>query len=262
MAGIELFDLAAGAHLRAISVDGEVSRLAFAQDGSWLAVGHDTDQHRRSGTDQRTVTVYDPLSGRAILQQVAQQGHTDAVFAPSPGGRMMARLEVVEKSSSDFEYKIAIWEVLGNSLTARFEAGGSVSALAFAPDRRTLAASVSGGPVFVWDLHASTRDAPRPTPADLSRAWDELQPADGATAFTAIGSSSHAAPTWLCRSSATRSRQLLRPTRNWSRHLLPDSITRTTGGVRQPRAAWPTSASAAGTRWNRLSRQCRRQRVR
>ena len=179
---IDLYDLHAGQFARRLSAKGDVSQLTFAPDSHWLAAGQDIEWRQPpGGNDQRAVTVYDPHTGRAVLQ-ITLEAYHEAVIALSPGGRMLARLE----GTRDSEYKIAIWEVLGNSVRARFDIGGALSAMAFASDGRTLAASIYGGPVFLWDLHAPPRDTGPPTAAELDRAWTDLRAADAAKAFEAI----------------------------------------------------------------------------
>jgi WD40 repeat protein len=179
---IDLYDLHAGQFARRLSAKGDVSQLTFAPDGHWLAAAQDIEWRQPpGGNDQRAVTVFDPHTGRAVLQ-ITLEAYHEAVIALSAGGRMLARLE----GTRDSEYKIAIWEVLGNSVRARYDIGGTLSALAFAPDGRTLAASIYGGPVFLWDLHAPPKDTAPPTATDLDRAWTDLRAADAAKAFEAI----------------------------------------------------------------------------
>jgi hypothetical protein len=60
----------------------------------------------------------------------------------------------------------------------------SINALAFSPDGRTLAASVYGGPLFLWDLYAGAEC--EAIGFDLPGAWACLGGDDAAAAFLAV----------------------------------------------------------------------------
>jgi len=178
---VELYDLLAGKFHRRLTADGQVSHLTFSPDGDHLAVAGDSESRGQSGENQRTAAVYVPESGR-LLVRITQSAYQDAVIALSAGGRMLARLEGDEES----QLKVAIWDVVGNAVRARFPIGRSVSAVAFSPDSRTLAVSMHGGPVFFWDLHAPPKSATPPTIVELDHAWLDLRATDGARSFEAI----------------------------------------------------------------------------
>ena len=135
---IELFDLVNGRSMRRFGIGGEVTRLLLTPDGEWLAVGYfprDANGIRFGDSSRQAVlVVYHTTSGKRAAT-VAKGATGDHVIALSPDGRMLARLEGKQ---------IAIWEVISGNVRARLEAGGAARSLAFAPDCRTLAASVPG----------------------------------------------------------------------------------------------------------------------
>jgi len=176
---IDLYHLGTGKYLRSLRVDGDVSSMAFSGNSALLLVAHDSQRHGRGGLEHRSIDIYDPETGRAVFRS-SVGGYQEPVLALSPDGRMLAQVE----SDGDDKYKIAVWEVQSNSPRIKFTVGGSPTAFAFAPDGRTFAASIPGGPVFVWDLHAPAKDA-KPV-ADLNQSWNDLRAADAAVAFNAI----------------------------------------------------------------------------
>src|SRR5262249_51283104 len=176
---VELYHLGSGKHLRNLPVDGDATSLSFSADGSWLLVTHDNERRGLGNGDQRSIAVYDPETGRAVLRS-SHGGYQEPVTSLSPDGRMLARLEADNNDAN----KIVIWEVQANSPRLRLSAGGSPSAFAFAPDGRRFAASIPGVPVFLWDLHAPSKDAK--APADVNQAWNDLRATDAAVAFVAI----------------------------------------------------------------------------
>jgi WD40 repeat protein len=173
---IEVYDLAAGRFLRRLATEGDVSALAFSPDGTWLAASHDAEARGRF-ENNGSATVWDVATGKPVLK-VPPEEHREHVIAVSHNGRVLARLEGSNK--------IALWEIWGGKVRTRLDAGGSVSSLAFGPDGRTLAASVAGGPVFLWDLFDVSKD-PTPTgPGNVDKAWADLRSEDAAVAFNAI----------------------------------------------------------------------------
>ncbi|HKB00928.1 MAG TPA: WD40 repeat domain-containing protein [Gemmataceae bacterium] len=173
---IEVYDLAGGRFLRRLATDGDVSALAFSPDGTWLAASHDADSRGRF-ENNASATVWDVATGKPILK-VPTDEHREHVIAVSHSGRLLARLEGSNK--------IAVWEIWAGKVRLRLDAGGSVSSLAFAADGRTLAASVAGGPVFVWDLFAGQKERLHHTPEYLELHWDALRSETAERAFDTI----------------------------------------------------------------------------
>src|SRR5262249_33430484 len=144
---------------------------AFTPDGEWMAVSHDSDrlgnaQFARHG-NLSGATVLETGSGRKVVS-LPTGAQNDRVIAISNDGRVVARTEQFENVPH-----IVLWEVLAGSPRGRFEIRDSVSSFAFSSDGRTLAASVQGGPVFLWDLHRANK-IPVPRAADLENAWKSL----------------------------------------------------------------------------------------
>ena len=84
--------------------------------------------------------------------------------------------------------KIALWDIHVSQVRLTLETAESayVNALAFSPDGRTLAASVNGGPVFLWDLYPGPVEML--TDVDIECAWWRCSSDDAATAFGAVQS--------------------------------------------------------------------------
>jgi WD40 repeat protein len=178
---IDVYDLRAGKYLRSLATEAEVSRIDFAPDGSTLVAAQDGSRRNRSGDDERAIQVYDVTSGRVLLR-LTHGNYQEPVLALSSGGRFLAHVE----TSSDEKTAIAVWDVLGNTVRARFPVGSDAAALAFAPDGRTLAASVSGAPVFLWDLYARNPVSLWSVASHPFLAWNDLRAPDGAVAHEAV----------------------------------------------------------------------------
>lgn len=183
--GVEVYDLAAGRLARWLPADGPVSRLRFDRDGTRLAVASDVGNRRGGG--QGSVAVFDLETGK-VLMRVGPDQHRGQHLTLSPDGRVLARLETyVKPGQKEAENAVALREVLTGGVRHSLKAGADdVEALAFSPDGRTVAASVHGGPVFLWDLYAGAAKSPAPTPHELDRAWEAMAAEDAAAGFGAI----------------------------------------------------------------------------
>jgi WD40 repeat protein len=173
---IDVYDVAGGRFLRRLGVEGDVGAVAFSPDGTWLAASHDAEGRQRF-ENKGSATVWDTATGRAILK-VPHEEDREHIIAVSASGRMLARLER--------NNKVALWEIRAGRVRHRIDAGASVSSLAFAPDGRTLAASVAGGPVFLWDLFDVSKGRNDRMADNLDRHWDGLGSDEAHTAFNAI----------------------------------------------------------------------------
>jgi WD40 repeat protein len=174
---IDLYDLAAGRHVRAIRLDGEAGRTVFSPDGSRVVVAHDNSGDGRRGR-QTATTIFDVQTGKAIVRTEPTEDDFDQTFALSLDGRMLARL-----GSGG---QVRIWDIAAGQIRFVIEVGkdADLNAVAFSPDGRTVAVSVNGGPVFLWDLYPRT--PVRLSVDDLECAWLELQSGDAAAAFKAV----------------------------------------------------------------------------
>ncbi len=173
---VDIFDLFEFRFVRRFETSGDVNQLAWTPDGNWLAVAHAGENPQGRFGQHGLATVFDLTTGKATLK-VPQDEQREQCIAISPDGRMLARLEVASK--------IAIWEVLSGSLRRRLDGGGAVVSLAFTGDGKTLAASVRGGPIFLWDLYAGGWRIPV-SPGSLEQAWADLRSPDAALAFAAM----------------------------------------------------------------------------
>jgi WD40 repeat protein len=166
---VDVYDLAAGKHLRRLTTAGDVGQITLGPGGTRLAVSHDIDSARR-GHNQATVSVFDLRTGKAVFKAEPDQRNRELLIAYSLDGRWLARL--------GDEGKIGMIEVASGQVRTRIEVGKDaiVNAIAFSPDGRTLAVSVNGGPVFLWDLYA----VPTKTlsAAESDQSWELLKVAD------------------------------------------------------------------------------------
>jgi len=173
---VDIFDLFEFRFVRRYETAGDVNQIAWSPDGAWLAIAHAGENPQGRFGQNGSATVFDLSTGKATLK-VPEDNQREQCIAISPDGRMFARLEA--------ENKIAVWEVLSGSLRRRMDAGGAVASLAFTADGKTLAASVRGAPIFLWDLHVAGWRLPV-SKAALDRAWADLRSPDAAVAFAAI----------------------------------------------------------------------------
>lgn len=172
---VDLFDISAEKFVRHLDVEGDIGQAAITPDGEWLAVTHDSDrlgnaQFARFG-NLAGATILETGNGKKVVSLPAG-AQNDRVMAISNDGRVLARTEQFH----DIPH-IVLWEVLAGSPRARFEMRDSVSSFAFSPDGRTLAASVQGGPIFLWDLHGSNKSS-IPRARDIEKAWENLSAVD------------------------------------------------------------------------------------
>jgi WD40 repeat protein len=182
---IELYDLPARRFARRIAIDGDVRSVELMPEGPWLAVSHGIDRGGRF-SDEGSAAVFDWRTGRKVLQVPADPNQLHMI-ALSPDGRVLARWEHTRADGpKKAEHRIVIWEIQAGKTRARFDAGGSVSSMAFSPDGRTLAASVNGAPVFLWDQYAADKNHSTWDNARLEQAWNELGADDATIAFRAV----------------------------------------------------------------------------
>lgn len=174
---IDLYDLTAIRHLRAIRLDGDPSQLALSTDGTRIVVAHDTGHDFRRG-QQGITNIFDVRTGKSVFRVQANEDDYQTALALSLDGRMLARL-----GSGG---RVRVWEVASAEVRMVLEVGkdAELNAVAFSPDGRTLAVSANGGPVFVWDLYAGPA-------GDLSAdtcecVWHLLKYGDATDAFEAV----------------------------------------------------------------------------
>jgi WD40 repeat protein len=127
---------------------GAVNGLAYAPDGSFLA----------SGSDDRSLILWDPVSGKERLRLTGHAGPVDAV-AVSPDSRLVA------SGAGDWHAASVPGELwlrdakTGERVAELSGHGGPVFALAFTGDGRTLASGSLDGTVALWDVAAKRERA-------------------------------------------------------------------------------------------------------
>ncbi len=193
-ASIRLYDVAGGAEVRRIAVEGfGVGSVAFAPDGKTLA----------AGVGDRTIRLYDvdtgqerlPRLGREgampprkpgeILQKRYDQACAPAVLAFSPDGSLLASgVEGIGwfNRMSDVP-PITLWDVATAKMVRQF-AGHPIGAisLAFTPDGKTLVSSGYEPVARLWDVATGQEIDHRPGHS-TNIVGLAVSPADG-TVFT------------------------------------------------------------------------------
>jgi WD40 repeat protein len=100
-------------------------------------------------------------------------------FMPSPDGRLVA--EVPAKSQT-----IVLWDAATGTELHQFAGPTAVTALAFAPDGRTLASGGADGTNLIWDVTAHLKPTIALAADEIERCWWALASADAAVAFQAM----------------------------------------------------------------------------
>jgi WD40 repeat protein len=121
--------------------------------------GGDYFSNVRPGPDEQTLLVFpdnpgplyllDTSSGR-VGQAVGKAGHSSAACAISPDGRTIA---VADNSAGTKAFGVALWEVASGRDRGKLKGAGYISALAFSPDGKLVAA---GGDAGVQLFHAAS----------------------------------------------------------------------------------------------------------
>ncbi len=162
---IQLWDLSTGKETVKIQLDGWTTALAFSTDGTTLA----------AACGQQGLYFLDTATG-ARLRTLDGAGATfwnRVQF--SPDGRLLAA--VSSDTRGQGSGKVALWELASGKVRAEFTGHrGSITALAFAPDTRTLATGSDDTTVLLWDLVGRLGQTPdtKLTAKELASLWDEL----------------------------------------------------------------------------------------
>ncbi|OAI54640.1 hypothetical protein AYO44_14565 [Planctomycetaceae bacterium SCGC AG-212-F19] len=168
--GLPLLDLANGTPLR--SFEGHAAQVLFTPDGRTILGWPDDDMIR----------LWETVTGR---ERGRIAGRFNAV-AIAPDGKLLAGADRVEGI-------IRVWDLALLKEVQHFDGHDSdISALAFAPDGKTLASGSGDFTAMLWDLTAVRKKSQTPadplTVADLETRWNFLAVDDGARAYQAITS--------------------------------------------------------------------------
>ena len=115
----------------------DVRSIAFSPDGRFIV----------SGSDDRTVKVWEVESGRLLRSLEGHAGSVNAV-AVSPDGRFIV-------SGGSWDTTVKVWKVeSGRLLHSQEGHTGPVNAVAVSPDGRTIVSGSSDRTVKVWDAES------------------------------------------------------------------------------------------------------------
>jgi len=176
---VQVWDVDSGKELARIQTPALITTLNFSADGAVLAT---------AGARQTQVELWDSTSGARLrgLETDRQQFCYQVLF--SPDGRLLAG---VVANSLDRDSRVILWELVSGKVRAEFSGHrGAISALAFAPDGRTLATAGTDTTVLVWNLVGGVEEAGRPagqlTEQDLADLWSDLESSDARKAHRAM----------------------------------------------------------------------------
>jgi RNA polymerase sigma factor (sigma-70 family) len=163
---IHLCDVATGKELRRWpSQQEKVWVVIFSPDGKSIATA------ARAG-----VQLWSVDKGELLRQLPAPRDVESLAFSGS--GRILAVGQGEPAPSIVGEGKaprLSLWETFSGEEIRQIAAPqGSVSALAFAPDGRTLASGGGNSTILLWDLTHQAKSAAVPAAADLERLWADL----------------------------------------------------------------------------------------
>jgi WD40 repeat protein len=157
----QVWDVASGKEAKALPTVG-AEELALSPGGRLLAVT----------ADDEIMQLQDLESGQEwpALEKTGE----GLLFAPtfSPDSRFLA----AAWSSPDWERsRIVVWELASSQIRMEFSGHcGSINALAFSRDSRTLASGGRDTTVLLWDLLGDTGEEPAPGTKDLDELWRDL----------------------------------------------------------------------------------------
>jgi dipeptidyl aminopeptidase/acylaminoacyl peptidase len=123
--------------------NGSVLSVAFSPDGRWLAAAiNSLNGEQKTGS----VELWDTQSGGLKWSKLAHSDYATSVAFAADG-------QMIASSSTDHEVKLL--DAHDGNLVKTLRCDGPVSAIAFSPDRKTLA-STSQQTVVLWDVASGT----------------------------------------------------------------------------------------------------------
>jgi hypothetical protein len=161
-----LYDLEAGRKLRRL--DGLLGSpsLAFSPDGRWVVQPWPELQLIETATG-------------AVRLKVPRATATLATAALAPDSRLLALTEGPE---------VLLWDTAAGKQVAKLVGHqGTVGALTFTADGKSLATGSADGTALVWDVTAARKQIPAAAwPADGVSPWDDLASQDAGVAHRAV----------------------------------------------------------------------------
>jgi len=178
-----LWDLDTGKEIPSCDPDHWVNSITFSPDGSLVALG--------SGGDHKNcLSVWDLTTARE-LHRFAVAG-MEVVSAFSPNGRYIvtgASLKSMARGPKAEASAVRVWEIATDKEVASFQGHqSSITAVAFAPDGKSLASGGGDSTILIWDL-AAAAGLPSQSPLtakELDALWADLSGDDATKAFHAI----------------------------------------------------------------------------
>jgi WD40 repeat protein len=179
-----LWDLDTGKKVPSCDPDHWVGSIVFSPDSRLVALGS-------GGDHSNCVSVWEVATATRVHLFDKQPNAMVAAFSST--GRYLATggnagsLVQIRKPE---ENMVRVWELTTGKQAAEFAGHHSgVTALAFAPDGRTLASGGGDSQILLWDLPDRRTDSRRPillTKEELETRWNDLASADAAKAFKTI----------------------------------------------------------------------------
>jgi RNA polymerase sigma factor (sigma-70 family) len=177
---VRVWDSAAGTEHSRLDLGGRGQRLVAA------AFSADTKTVVTSEPSGSPLTLRHIATGKELAQiQVA--GNGGSFLALSPDGRVLAcGCHPVGNVTAEHDYSLRLWEMATGREITRFKTGIRMpTALAFAPDGRSLVCGMNNGTALVWDVIPAKLER-EPTRDELEKCWADLA-GEACRAYEAVG---------------------------------------------------------------------------